>query len=57
MQLKHLVKNKSNGKNVYCVKANLTNTKEIKLAFEKAVKKFGYIDCLINNASVLSTIT
>ena len=42
---------KSNGKNVHCVKANLTNTKEIKLAFEKAVKKFGYIDCLINNAS------
>ena len=35
---------KSNGKNVYCVKANLTNTKEVKLAFEKLLRN---LDILI----------
>ncbi len=36
----------------YCVKADLSNEKETKEAFKKAQLKFGYIDCLINNASV-----
>lgn len=36
---------------VYSVKADLRNEKELKKAFELAKIKFGYIDCLINNAS------
>lgn len=34
------------------VKANLKNEEEIEKAFKKAIKRFGYIDCLINNASL-----
>ena len=36
----------------FTVKANLLNEQETKKAFNKAKDKFGYLDCLINNASV-----
>ena len=39
-------------KSTICVKANLCNEEEIKKAFKIAQNKFGYIDCLINNASL-----
>ena len=35
-----------------CVKANLCKEEEIKKAFKIAQNKFGYIDCLVNNASL-----
>ena len=41
-----------NKKSAICVKANLCKEKEIKDAFKKAKNKFGYIDCLVNNASL-----
>ena len=36
----------------FSVKANLNITKEIKESFTQAKRKFGKIDCLINNASI-----
>ncbi len=36
---------------VCCIKANLSNEKELKNLFIKVKKKIGIINCLINNAS------
>ncbi len=41
-----------NKKLAICVQANLCKEKEIKNAFKKAKNQFGYIDCLVNNASL-----
>ena len=46
---KRLNKSKAN---IYLVKADLTNEKQVIEAFKKAQKQIGSIDCLINNASV-----
>ena len=35
-----------------CVKADLCKKDELEKAFHLAKKEFGYIDCLINNASM-----
>ena len=39
-------------KSAICVQANLCKEEEIKKAFKIAKNNFGYIDCLINNASL-----
>jgi NADP-dependent 3-hydroxy acid dehydrogenase YdfG len=39
--------------NTFCEKVDVTNCDQIKSAIEKAEKKYGPIDCLINNAGVM----
>ena len=39
--------------NTLCEKVDVTNRDEIKSAVEKAEKKYGPVDCLINNAGVM----
>lgn len=40
--------------NVLPVRADLTNTREVQALVETAVKTFGKIDCLVNNAGISS---
>src|SRR5690349_11142142 len=39
--------------NTICEKVDVTNREQIKSAIEKAEKKYGPVDCLINNAGVM----
>ena len=44
------------GSEVFLVKANLENQKQTESLFKQACQKMKGVDCLINNASVLSLI-